>query len=192
MTTKQLPLFGPGAGLGLAMERQNLAAVDLQRPPRAELPEPLPPQLAHLERYVCPVCELDGESQHCLCGGVGHIDRKQALAFLADFPELPAPRRLELPPTSVDEPCDDCAFRADSPERESGALDGLKKAGPFYCHQGMPMDGAGRYRPLCQTPRGEPIGHPLCAAWLGQIKCLRIHSMWCNTSEQRCWEWFGQ
>lgn len=170
MSTRQLALFG--AAMGLPMERENLAAVDIQRPPApaADLPPPLSPEQAHLERYVCPVCNLDGESQHCFCEGVGHIDRKQAQAFLVDFPDLPVPRRLDLPPVSVDESCDDCAFRPDSQKHGSGAIEGIKKNGPFYCHQGMPVDGAGRYRPLCQTPRGEPIGHPLCAAWLGHIR----------------------
>ncbi len=174
MSRRQLDLFGPGAGVGMLDAPTLRAAVDLQAPVgpalgRYVLPAPLPPEQAHLERYRCPVCSNDG-MPHCVCDGVGHISRDKALAFLRDFPDLPMGPRLAVPPAMLDEPCADCAFRGDSPERDGGHLPQIQRGPEFYCHVGMPVDGKGRYQPLCQTAAGQPIGHPLCAGWLASAR----------------------
>jgi hypothetical protein len=75
------------------------------------------------------------------------------------------------------EPCHDCAFRPDSPEREDPVLwDALLRQTdpeigmPFYCHfdhddNEMPTDRAGNYNPP-RRPDGRPIGYPMCAGWV--------------------------
>ena len=75
-----------------------------------------------------------------------------------------------------DEPCHDCAFRPDSPERADpevwAAL--LRQTDPevcvefrcHYAHDGteMPSDERGNYTPDLH-PDGRPKGYPLCAGW---------------------------
>lgn len=67
--------------------------------------------------------------------------------------------------------CHDCAFHPKgSPEQDDihvrmKLLEGADEGQPFFCHQGMPVDKDGAYRPQL-GPRGEPIGAHVCAGWL--------------------------
>lgn len=75
------------------------------------------------------------------------------------------------------EPCHDCAFRPDSPERADPEVwrlllqqtDPELGISPFYCHYAhdgteMPTDGDGNYVPP-RHPDGRPKGFPMCAGW---------------------------
>ncbi|MEM6988901.1 MAG: hypothetical protein AAF721_00345 [Myxococcota bacterium] len=75
------------------------------------------------------------------------------------------------------EPCIDCAFGPDSPERQDPETwDALKRQTdpangivPFRCHfthdgQEMPTDADGNYVPKLDE-HGSPIGWPICAGW---------------------------
>ena len=78
--------------------------------------------------------------------------------------------------------CKDCAFRADSPETESGALERVKQTGgPFFCHSGMPLDcrdlesikdAAARASEMFLGYAGErratgiPNGYAPCMGWI--------------------------
>lgn len=68
--------------------------------------------------------------------------------------------------------CHDCAFDpGGSPEQsDHGAwgaiLSGVDKGRPFYCHQGMPVDEDGAYRPPVGLD-GAPVGDErICAGWI--------------------------
>lgn len=127
--------------------------------------------------HVCPICEGEG-GQPCYCDGRGAITAEQAMAIAADDPDPRwQPRPLSAPPFTGRR-CDDCAFRAGSPERDRGLgtaavlYEGLaigNDGAPFYCHQGM-HHGARGYVPLQQDARGAPIGHPICAGWLAEYR----------------------
>lgn len=65
--------------------------------------------------------------------------------------------------------CHDCAFDpAGSPEQESAKwlliLENVDREKPFYCHQGMPMEGD-RYVPAV-GPDGAPLDARICAGWI--------------------------
>lgn len=89
--------------------------------------------------------------------------------------------------------CHDCGFLPDSPEREPGSApvyyEGasvvqvklmqlvLSVAGdgpelPFFCHQGIPVDEAGRYAPEAMLPGGHPAHGRRCAGWLAERERL--------------------
>jgi hypothetical protein len=118
--------------------------------------------------FVCPYCEGDGD-WGCLCDGLGVVDAAEAA--LARPHGLEA-RPLPPVPAPTGERCHDCAFRPQSPERDtadgSAALRRRVREGqPFYCHQGMHL-ARGRYVPRETDAQGEPVGHPLCAGWARQ------------------------
>jgi hypothetical protein len=117
--------------------------------------------------YLCPLCDGLAEHFDCYCGGSGLVTEHDALEFAALTGE--PVKRVSDPPVSIDSPCHDCAFRADSPERESGTIRDVMASveigQPFHCHVGMHLDGRGRYQPLETDGRGMPIGHPICAGW---------------------------
>lgn len=66
--------------------------------------------------------------------------------------------------------CHDCAFAPEgSPEQDGpqwfAILSGVDKGKPFYCHQGMPMEGD-RYVPPVGLD-GAPVGDErICAGWV--------------------------
>jgi hypothetical protein len=139
-------------------------------------PIPTGPALDHL----CPVCEGDGAvaSNECYCNSLGVVTAKQALAFAADDPVTRwRPRQQEPVPTFTGRRCSDCAFRADSVERDGKIAGHLYQSmvrsngpdQPFYCHTGMHHGHQG-YVPRQRDVRGAPIGHPICAGWLAQYK----------------------
>jgi hypothetical protein len=129
--------------------------------------------------YLCPICEGEGHgSGECVCHGLGVVTRELASAFL--LPGEPAPAPLPPPPATMEAPCVDCAFRGDSPEHDSGAIDGVLErvaAGrPFYCHQGMHLTARGQYVPREQRADGTPVGHPVCAGWArARLRWERLH-----------------
>lgn len=137
-------------------------------------PAPTGPPLDH----VCPICEGEG-GQQCYCDGRGAVTAEQAMAIAADDPDPRwQPRPLPAPPRFTGKRCEDCAFRAGSPERDRGLgtaavlYEGLaigNDGAPFYCHQGM-HHGARGYVPRQQDARGAPIGHPICAGWLAEYR----------------------
>lgn len=128
--------------------------------------------------HVCPICDGEGD-QICYCDGRGAITAEQAAAIAADDPDPRwQPRPLPTPPRFTGQRCEDCAFRAGSPERDRGLgtaaelYEGLalgNDGAPFYCHQGM-HHGAQGYVPRQRDARGAPIGHPICAGWLAQYQ----------------------
>lgn len=75
-----------------------------------------------------------------------------------------------------EEPCHDCAFRPDSPERDDPEEWAriLRQTDPaigvpFYCHFAhdgteMPTNAKGEYTPRRRAD-GRPIGYPICAGW---------------------------
>ncbi len=76
-----------------------------------------------------------------------------------------------------EQPCHDCAFRPDSPERADPVVwEGLLRTTdpevgmPFYCHFAhdgteMPTDARDHYNPP-RHPDGRPKGYPMCAGWV--------------------------
>lgn len=129
--------------------------------------------------HLCPICEGEADSRECYCHGLGVVTADQAASFAADDPDPRwQPRPLPPVPRFTGKPCHDCAFRADSQERDGAATalelyeslayrnDGCE---PFYCHQGM-HHGAQGYVPRQQDKRAAPLGHPICAGWLQQYR----------------------
>jgi len=130
--------------------------------------------------HLCPICEGEGDpsTAYCYCDGLGVITAEQAAAIAADDPDPRwSPRPLPLPPPFDGRRCSDCAFRADSLERDGATAAELyaqmtRSLGsdqPFFCHQGM-HHGAQGYVPRQRDARGAPIGHPICAGWLAQYR----------------------
>lgn len=128
--------------------------------------------------HLCPICEGAADSMECYCHGSGVVTAEQATSFAADDPDPRwRPRPLPAVPAFTGQRCHDCAFRADSQERDStaSAVDlyehlALGNDGaPFYCHVGM-HHGAQGYVPRQRDKHGAPIGHPICAGWLQQYR----------------------
>lgn len=128
--------------------------------------------------HVCPICTGEGGSRaECYCNGLGVITATQAAEFAADDPDPRwAPRPLPVVPEYSGRRCHDCAFKANSQEREGAtAIDMFtklelgNKGGPFYCHAGM-HDGGQGYVPRQRDDRGVPIGHPICAGWVREYE----------------------
>jgi len=129
--------------------------------------------------HVCPICAGVGDtiSVECFCNGLGVVTAEQAAAMAADDPAPEwQPKPLHAVQPFTGRRCSDCAFRADSPERDGTSAAELYKrlqlgngGDPFYCHTGM-HDGAQGYVPRQRDSRGAPIGHPICAGWLAQYR----------------------
>jgi hypothetical protein len=120
--------------------------------------------------HICPICHGEAPDSLCPCEGRGIVAAAVAQSYAAHgLPIVPLP---PLPTTApaMPSPCDDCAFRAGSPERDDpavwAALQQHVTAGePFFCHQGMHLTARGRYVPRDETAQGVPVGHPRCAGW---------------------------
>lgn len=101
---------------------------------------------------ICPACGsartvripagfLESECQHSACRGCG-----------AFWESLPAGEPYERDGEQIPfkEPCDNCAFRAGSPESQNRdkwreLLQRLKAGGRFYCHKAVPIDPDGGF-----------------------------------------------
>jgi hypothetical protein len=130
--------------------------------------------------HVCPICEGEGGRYvECYCNGLGVITAAQAAGFAKDDPAPRwEPRPLSVVPEYTGRRCHDCAFKANSEERDAGGgtasalFDRLElgnEGGPFYCHQGM-HHGAQGYVPRQRDKQGVPIGHPICAGWVREYE----------------------
>lgn len=123
-----------------------------------------------LLNYLCPICDgAGGPSYECLCEGLGVVDEMTALMLCEDGWKEPV--KLAPPPSEMPKRCVDCAFHRNSPEHEDframeGILLSVADGQQFYCHQGMHVTEDGRYIPQQTSPKGEPVGHPVCAGWL--------------------------
>lgn len=135
--------------------------------------------------HECPVCDGGGDAHgHCFCLGLGVITAARALYFhetsVADGDADPrwAPRPLPPVPRYTGRRCSDCAFKADSLERDGDTAGQLfdrlaraLKGGPFWCHAGMDGGSMGSgYVPRQRDERGAPIGHPICAGWVKEYE----------------------
>jgi hypothetical protein len=119
------------------------------------------------KQWICPICGGAGDSTHCPCHGEGIITREEAVDWTRHGTVVV---RLPDPPADMPSMCHDCAFRKDSPERESfGAWPAIESAvregTPFICHQGMHETDDGRYIPFERDAKGIPVWHPVCAGW---------------------------
>lgn len=123
---------------------------------------------------LCPVCEGTGD-RPCLCDGRGLVSAEEAARWLEMGDVLVV---VPPPPAEMRRPCGDCAFRADSPEHESGLIyqitESVEAGQPFHCHVGMHMTVDGRYQPREVDAAGAPVGHPICAGW--QMARLRAEA----------------
>jgi hypothetical protein len=114
---------------------------------------------------------------HCLCDGLGVITAEQARVIAADDPDPRwAPRPLPPVPAYCGQRCSDCAFKAQSQERDGMSAAQLfdhlalgSDGAPFFCHAGM-HHGAKGYVPRQRDGSGAPIGHPICAGWVREYE----------------------
>lgn len=106
--------------------------------------------------WKCPLCVggyIDDGDEKCFhCAGTG----------LTDDP-LGQAERAPRPPGVMRAACADCALRAGSPELEANGAN-LPDESPFYCHQGVPTNAAGKYTPTAMCD-GKPVGLMVCAGW---------------------------
>ena len=131
--------------------------------------------------HLCPCCGGEGDScSACYCNGLGVITAEQAAGFAEtaaaerDHDPRWQPRPLAAVPSFTGQRCSDCAFRADSSERDGITAYALfrrldRHGEAFYCHAGMHHGDKG-YVPRQRDERGAPIGHPICAGWLAQYR----------------------
>jgi len=83
----------------------------------------------------------------------------------------------DIPRSSFVEPCNNCAFRPDSPEQRDTQkwrelMEQLKQGDGFYCHKGVPIDPASENGFQYPVDRqGKPIAHKLrlCRGYLNML-----------------------
>lgn len=140
---------------------------DVLRPERA-------PRRVVVDRWICPWCSgagryRDGPAQpagtgeRCYdCAGTGLTSTRPSPDAWAPEEILCSPR----PPALMKSPCNDCAFRPDSPETESGdhTAGRISPDIPFWCHKGMHNAAGERWVPTAWV--GDiPLGAMLCRGW---------------------------
>lgn len=118
--------------------------------------------------HVCPLCDAHGIDRHCICEGAGAITAAQAATWTEETSD--PVRELAPVPKRMAKPCDDCAFRRGSPERDGAEwpaiVESVAEGEPFFCHVGMLVDSGGRHVPPAGfDDEGRPIGAPVCAGW---------------------------
>lgn len=132
--------------------------------------------------HVCPCCDgaIEGQDPHCWCDGLGAITAAKATAWTSDG--QPMPRELPPIPKRLTRPCDSCAFRKGSPEREDFGTqvklaEQVGEGIPFFCHVGMPVDARGKHVPTRGLVDGRPVGHPVCNGWTRSRKRYLAHGV---------------
>lgn len=126
------------------------------------------------------------------CWQVVNSDGEECTCWVAVFNIDPTTDVQAGPMVTRLSPCDDCAYRGRSREREDGTLDhvGLRADEPFMCHDGFPLvvelrhpDGsvaspwprAQDYRPVTFRNRAwRADGRPalVCAGWASALRPL--------------------
>lgn len=121
--------------------------------------------------HLCLVCEGEAFDTLCVCDGRGIVPEALAREMAEQGCTLRPLPPLPVTAAVMPAPCEDCAFRRGSPEREDpSAWAALQRSvadgKTFYCHQGMHLTARGRYVPRAEDAEGVPVGHPLCAGYV--------------------------